>query len=178
MGRPRMKPIHHSGTLVSSAELAEIIGTDIQTVNNWIGRSIITRCSLGGRQLRNRLFSTEEVYKTALKNELVQLGIPPSQASEAVNTLWKDWGKKDIPDGWKVYAVLWPSNDKWIVALCSQKISGGPLYKFGKSKSTEEMELPRETFAVIPVSDVFDRVGSKLSELLGETKNHGAKGAP
>jgi hypothetical protein len=85
--------------------------------------------AIGGRQLRNRLFSTEEVYKTALKNELVQLGIPPSQASEAVNTLWKDWGKKDIPDGWKVYAVLWANNDKWIVALCSQKISGGPLYK-------------------------------------------------
>jgi hypothetical protein len=178
MGRPRMKPIHHSGTLVSSAELAELIGTDIQTVNNWIGRGIITRSSLGGRQLRNRLFSADEVYKTALKNELVKLGIPPSQASDAINTLWKASGKKDTPEGWKVYAVLWPSNDKWIVALCPQKISGGPLYKFGKSKSTEEMELPAQAFAVIPISAVFDRVSGKLSELLGETKNHGAKGAP
>jgi hypothetical protein len=77
-----------------------------------------------------------------------------------------------------VYAVLWPSNDKWIVAVCSQKISGGPLYKFGKSKSTEDMELPKEAFAVIPISDVFERVSGKLSELLGETKNHGAKWAP
>ena len=34
--------------------------------------------------------------KTALKNELVKLGIPPSQASNAINTLWKEWGKQDI----------------------------------------------------------------------------------
>ena len=133
---------------------------------------------MGGRQLRNRLFSTEEVYKTALKNELVKLGIPPSQASEAVNSLWKEWGKKDVPEGWNVYAVLWPSNDKWSVALCSQKISGGPLYKFGKSKSTEEMDLPKQTFAVIPISEILERVSSKLSELLGELKNQGAKGKP
>ena len=33
-------------------------------------------------------------------------------------------------------------------------------------------------FAVIPISDVFERVSGKLSELLGETKNHGAKWAP
>ena len=113
-----------------------------------------------------------------MKNELVRLGIPPSQASEAVNALWKEWGKKETPDGWNVYAVLWPISDKWMVALCSQKISGGPLYKFGKSKSTEEMELPKQSFAVIPISAVFDRVSGKLSELLGETKNHGAKGVP
>jgi hypothetical protein len=178
MRRPRIKPIQNSGTLVNSAELAEIIGVDLQTVNNWIGRGIISRTPLGGRQLRNRLFSTDEVYKTALMKELVDLRIPPSQASEAVNTVCKDWGKKDIPEGWNVYAVMWPSNDKWNVALCSQKISGGPLYKFGKSKSTEDMELPRQTFAVIPISHVFDRISGKLSELLGETKNHGAKGVP
>jgi hypothetical protein len=102
-----------------------------------------------------------------LKNELVQLGTPPSQASEAVNALWGEWGKKDAPEGWNVYALLWPSNDKWIVALCSQKIPGGPLYISGKSKSTEEMELPKEAFAVIPISDIFERVSSTLSELLG-----------
>jgi hypothetical protein len=61
------------------------------------------------------------------------------------------------------------------VALCSQKISGGPLYKFGKSKSIDEMELPKQA---LPISEVFERVSSKLSELLGELKNHGAKGKP
>lgn len=94
------------------------------------------------------------------------LGIPPSQASEAVSVFWKEWNKKEPPEGWKVYALLRPSNGKWVVALCSQKISGGPLYKFGKSKSAEEMELPKQTFAVIPLSDVFEHVSSKLSELL------------
>jgi hypothetical protein len=74
--------------------------------------------------------------------------------------------------------MVWPSNDKWTVALCSQKISGGPLYKFGKSKSTEEMELPSQTSALIPICDVLERISSKLSELLGETKDHGTKGAP
>ena len=130
MPQPRITPVHYSSTLVSSAELAEIIGADLLTVNNWIRRGIITRSSLGGRQLRNRLFSADEVYKTALTKELVKLGIPPSQASEAVNALWKEWGKKEAPEGWKVYALLWPRNDNWIVALCSQKISGGPFYKF------------------------------------------------
>ena len=180
MTRPRIKLIQNSGTLVSSPELAEIIGVDLQTVNNWIGRGIISRTPLGGRHLRNRLFSADEVYKTALKNELVKLGIPPSQASEAVNTLWTEWGKKEEPpEGWNVYAVLWPSNDKWSVALSSQKLSGGPFYKFGKStKSSEEMKLPKQAFAVIPISDVLDRISGKLSELLGETKDHGAKGAP
>ena len=167
MPQPRITPVHYSSTLVSSAELAGIIGADLLTVNNWIRRGIITRSSLGGRQLRNRLFSADEVYKTALKNELVKLGIPPSQASEAVNAIWKEWGKNDVPEGWKVYAVMWPSNGKWSVALCSQKLSGGPLYKFGKStKSSEEIELPKLAFAVIPMSDVLERVSSKLSELL------------
>jgi len=73
----------------------------------------------------DRLFTGHEVYKTALKNELVQLGIPPSQAREAVNTLWKDWGKKDVPEGWNVYAVLMPTGGKWTAALCCQKQSGG-----------------------------------------------------
>jgi hypothetical protein len=108
----------------------------------------------------------------------VDLNIQPSAAREAVNALWKEWGKKEPPEGWNVYAMVWPSNDKWSVALCSQKFSDGPLYKFGKSKSTEEMELPKQTFAVIPISDVFDRVSSTLSELLGESKNRGAKGKP
>jgi hypothetical protein len=40
------------------------------------------------------------------------------------------------------------------------------------------MEMPTQAFAVIPISDVFERVNGKLSELLGETKNQGAKGKP
>jgi hypothetical protein len=162
-----MKLLRDPVVLVSAAELGTIVGIDIETVKNWLRHGIITRARIGGRQLRNRLFSADEVYKTALMKELVDLRIPPSQASEAINTLWKAWGKKEAPEGWNVYAALWPSNDNWSVALCSRKISGGPFYKFGKVKSTEEMELPKQAFAVIPISDVFERVSSKLSELLG-----------
>jgi phage terminase Nu1 subunit (DNA packaging protein) len=76
-----------STVLVSASELAEIIGADFETVNNWVRRGIISRAPIGGRQLRARLFSTEEVYKAALTNELVRLGIQPSSASEAANSI-------------------------------------------------------------------------------------------
>jgi hypothetical protein len=174
MRQGTMKLLRDSTILVSSVELGEVIGADLETVNNWIRREIIARAPIGGRQLRNRLFSTDEVCKAALKNGLVKLGIPPSPASEAVNTLWKQWDKKDAPEGWNLYAVALPSNNKWNVALCAQKISGGPLYKLEKSmgrKSIEEMELPKQAFAVIPISDILDRITKKLSELLGEMKN-------
>jgi|SRR4051812_15484746 hypothetical protein len=166
-----MKLPRESPTFFSVAELGEIVGIDIDTVNNWLRHAIINRARIGGRQLRSRLFSTEEVYKAGLKNELVKLGIAPSRASEAVNAVWKEWSKKEAPEGWNVYALVWPTNDKWNIALCSQKISGGPLYKLRKGKSSEEMDLPRKAFAVIPISDIFDRVTSTLSELLGDVRN-------
>jgi hypothetical protein len=164
-----MELLRDTSVLVSAAELGQIVGIDNETVNNWLRHGIITRAPIGGRQLRNRLFSTDEVYKTSLTNELVKLGIPPSQASEAANTLWKEWGKKEPPEGWNIYALVLPSKDKWVATLCSQKISGGPLYKLEKSmgrKSTEEMELPKQAFAVVPISEVSDRVTKTLSEVL------------
>src|SRR3974377_1362987 len=113
----------------SAAELAEIIGTDFESVNNWIRRGIIDRTPIGQRPLRNRLFSKEEVYKEALKNKLENLEIPPSPASDAVNTLWKDWDGKQPPEKHNVYAVVLPRNRKLTVVLCIQKKSGGPLYR-------------------------------------------------
>ena len=163
------KLLQDSGLLVSVTELAEIIGADPITIDNWVRRKIITRVPPGRRQLRNRLFSTEEVYKAALKNELVELKIPPSPASEAVNALWKQWNKKETPEGGNLYALVSPNKDKWIVVLCAQKTSGGPLYEFGKSTGTilgHEIALPKQVSALIPISDVFDRVSKKLSALL------------
>jgi hypothetical protein len=169
MAKARKPNISSSSILVSSAELAKTIGTDLETVKNWIRRGIISRASLGGRQLRNRLFSNEEVYRTAFINELVTLGFLPSAASEAVNDVWKEWGKKDAPEGWNTYAVVFPSKDKWTVLLCLQKPTGGLLYKFGKSigaKSIEEMDLPKQAVALIPISAIFDRINCKLSQML------------
>jgi hypothetical protein len=76
MAEGSMKFPGDPATLVSAAELAKVIGTDLETINNWLRRGIITRARIGGRHLRTRLFSMEEVYKTALKNELVKIGNP------------------------------------------------------------------------------------------------------
>ena len=163
---------HGSTTRVSVMELAEIIDTDPTTIDNWLRRKIITRAPIRGRKLTKRLFSADEIYKTALKNELVKLGISPSTANDVVNAFWKEWDKREGPEGRKVYAVVLPGNGNWTVALCSQKVSGGPLYKLEKSmggKPIEEMDFPKRAFAVIPVSDVFERVNGNLSELLHET---------
>ena len=155
-----------STTLITSAELAETIGADLETINNWIQRGIISRVAIGGRQLRARLFSSEEVYKAALTNELVTLGIAPSPASDASNSIWNAWEKKGTPEGQKVYALVMPNKDGWTVELCCRKASGGPLYKFGR-KPIEQLELPKHAFAVIPISDIFEYVSRKMSALLG-----------
>jgi hypothetical protein len=154
--------------VVSAAELAEVIGTDLLTLNNWIRRGIIRRTPIGGRQVKSRLFANEEVYKAALTNELVKLGLPPSSASDAVNTLWKDWDRRELPGDQKLYAIVLPIKGKLTVALCSQKKSRGALYrfKFGGNKSSVEIELPHQAFAVIPISDVLESANSRMSELL------------
>ena len=161
---------------VNAAELAEIVGLELETVHNWIRRGIISRTPIGGRQVKSRLFAKEEVYKAALKNGLVKLGIPPSSANDAINKLWKDWDKKDIPGKQRLYAMVLPSGGKLMVTLCIQQKSGGPLYKYKSgdtrgTKSIVEKDLPQQAFAMIPISDVLDNVNSRLSELLlGTTK--------
>jgi hypothetical protein len=85
-----MKLLRDISVLISAAELGNIVGIDIETVNNWLRHGIISRAPIGGRQLRSRLFSTDEVYKVALTNELVNLGISPSPASDAANAVWKN----------------------------------------------------------------------------------------
>ena len=152
-------------TLVSTAELAEIVGVDLDTINNWVRYNIIHRARPGGRQLKARLFSTDEVYKAALTSELVRLGIQPSPASEAANVVWREWEKKDVTEGQKVYAVVVPNEDKWMAVLRSQGTSVGTLYKVGRQSI--EVELPKHTFAVIPISDIFEYVSRKMSGLLG-----------
>ena len=127
-----MKPTLGEPTLITAPELAKIIGTDMETINNWIRRGVISRVPIGGRQLKARLFSTDEVYKAALTSELVRLGIQPSPASEAANVVWKEWEKKDVTEGQEVYAVVVPTEDKWMAVLRSQGTSVGPLYKVGR----------------------------------------------
>src|SRR5262245_3969960 len=174
MAEEAMKFLDEPAILVSAAELAKVIGTDLETINNWLRRGIITRARIGGRHLRSRLFSTEEVYKAALTNELVKLGLAPSSASGAVNELWERWGKREAEER-KIYAVLVPSDEEWTAVLCWRKPSGGMLYKFVKStssKSNDEFQLPERAFAMIPISGVLAHVTKRLMGLLGEVKRH------
>jgi len=161
-------PLRKSPTLITSFELAEIVGADQETINNWIRRGMISRAAIGGRQLRARLFSTEEVYKAVITNDLVRLGIQPSSASEAANAIWKEWEGKVAPEGRKLYALVLPRKEGWTVELCSRKASGGPLYRWGRTggKPTGEVELPKRAFAVLPISDILGRVSDKFSKLL------------
>ena len=131
-----MKLLLDSNTLISASELVEIVGADPESISNWIRRGIISRSALGGRVTRNRVFSTAEVYKTALTCELIKTGLSPSSASDAVNELWKMWWARELPEGKNVCAILSPTSDKWSASLCWQKKSGGALYK-----STKQSDL-------------------------------------
>jgi hypothetical protein len=176
-----MKILLDTNVLISATELGKAIGADAESINNWIRRDVISRAQIGGRQIaRHRLFTPEEVYKAALTNELVKLGLPPSPASEAVNELWKEWDKKELLDGKTIYAVISPSGSSWTASVCWQSLSGGPLYRMGKrltSKHFEEMHLPKRAFAVIPMSDVFADVTNKLLKFLGDTERPRTKDA-
>jgi hypothetical protein len=59
-----------------------------------------------------------------------------------------------------------PIKGKWTALLCLQKASAGPLYQDAGS-ARFQMELPKQAFAMIPISDVFERVSRKMSSLLG-----------
>jgi hypothetical protein len=157
-----MNRLHDSRALFSVTELAEIIDSDPTTIDNWLRRKIISRAPL---KRRNRMFSAEEVYKTALKHELVKLGIPPSSASGVVNDLWRQWDRKELPEGRRLYTLLMPRDGKWTSLLCWQKTSGGPLRKIGRTAG--DIELPKQAFVVIPISEILNCLSNKLAQLLG-----------
>jgi hypothetical protein len=102
---PKHPTTFPSDTLVSSAALAQVAGIDLDTVNNWLKRGIISRSPIGGRQMKNRLFQMETVYKTAFIADLVKLGIPPSTAVYAVKELWRQWRGKEPVEERMLYAI-------------------------------------------------------------------------
>jgi hypothetical protein len=167
-----MKSLPHESVFFSSTELAEAIGADLETIKNWLRRGIISRARIGGRQMPNRLFSADEVYKTAVKYELVKLGLPPSSAAEAVNTIWEQCDRKDSFADKQIYAVLLPTDDKWTAVLCWQREQGGALYKFTRStaRSREKIRLPDRAFAVVPITGTLTRIAMGLESVIEATK--------
>ena len=95
----------------------------------------------------------------------------PSSARDAVNELWKMWWARELPEGKNVCAILSPTSDKWSASLCWQKKSGGALYKSTKQSGftgSAQMDLPRQAFVVLPLSDVLAKVTTSLLALLQE----------
>jgi MerR HTH family regulatory protein len=167
-----MKSRPHEGVLFTSAELAEAIGADPETIKNWVRRGIISRTRIGGRQMPNRLFSADEVYKTAVRYELVKLGLAPSAATEAVNTIWDQCNGTDILKEKDVYAILFPIDEKWTTVFCSQREQGGPLYKLPKlaARSLETIRLPDRAFAMVPITGTLTRITKRLESAIEATK--------
>jgi hypothetical protein len=167
-----MKSLPHEGALFTLAELAKAIGADVETIKNWVRRGVITRARIGGRQMPNRLFSTDEVYKAAVTYELVKLGLGPSAATVAVNTIWGQCNKNDFFEGKQIYSILFPSDEKWTVVLCWQDQQGGPLYRFTRStaRSREKIRLPDQAFAVIPITGTLTRIAKRLENVIEAAK--------
>ena len=124
---------------------------DLETVKNWVRRGVISRATIGGRQLRTRLFTVDEVCKAALIHELVRLGIAPSTAGEAVNALWIEWQRLRTPNATNTYVALRPDKQKgWSVFFWQQR--WGP-----------SLEFLAHAFLVIPISEVIGDTTKRLS---------------
>jgi hypothetical protein len=171
-----MKSLPHEATLFTLAELAEAVGADLETIKNWVRRGIISRARIGGRQMSNRFFSANEVYKTAITYELVNLGLSPSAATEAVSTIWEQYNRNDFFEHKQIYAIFYPIDDKWTVVLCSQREQGGPLYRFTRStaRSREKIRLPDRAFSVVPITGTFSRIAKRLESVIEATKEPNA----
>ena len=167
-----MKSLPHEGALFTSAELAEAIGADVETIKNWVRRGIINRTQIGGRQMPHRLFSTEEVYKAAVTFELVKLGLAPSAATEAANTIWGQCDRNDFFEDKQIYAIFYPADEKWTVVLFSQREKGGPFYRFSRlaARSSAKIRLPDRAFAVVPISGTLNRIAERSESVIAATR--------
>ena len=163
-----MKDFAGSDALVSSVELAQIAGVELETINNWIRRGIIRRSRIGGRQLRNRLFSVDEIYKTALKNELVKLGIQPSSANEAVDQLWKIEKITELVRGKDIYVALSKTGDGWFAFLFRAKSSTTSFSVHPQFSEIKNFNPFNQPCVLIPLSNIFSRIERNLSNVLGD----------
>ena len=77
--QPHTEISHRSSNLFSAIEVAETIGTDLETINKWLEVGAIDRAVFGGGR-----FSKYELQRAALTFEMVKLGLAPSRARDVV----------------------------------------------------------------------------------------------
>jgi MerR-like DNA binding protein len=161
------RKIDPESPVVTSVELANILGVELEWVKNWFRRGVIERATIGGRQLRSRLFSKDEVYKAALIHELVKLGIAPSIAGEAVSGLWMKWQSVHAPNGENMYAALLTDKRTRDSVLFWQNQSNGALRQLPKSPAGEPatFDFPTQAFVVIPISEVIGEMTKRLARI-------------
>jgi len=144
--------LRESHNLFSAEEVAETIGADPETVNEWLEVGAIDRAIFGGGQ-----FSKYELHRAALVFELVKFGLSPSCAKDLIREMEYDlqqiWSR--IPSSFKAYLILIPTRRKWLVSW---------LWK----PSTEAIDrLPLEDHIILPVSDILARVTDETKQVRG-----------
>jgi hypothetical protein len=65
----------------------------------------------------------------------------------------------------RLFAILSLSGEKWSALIGLQNVLGGPLHK--TVKSSGEIDMPKQAFAELPITDLLGRVTTKLENLLG-----------
>jgi len=132
-----------SPNLFSAEQVAKAVGTDLETVNEWLEVGAIDRAVFGGGQ-----FSRYELHRAALVFELVKFGLSPSCAREIVREMEYDLQQvwTNTPSHFKAYALVIPTGRKWLVSLCWKK----------SSEQTDP--LPVEDHIVLPISDTLTRI--------------------
>ena len=141
-----------SHNLFSAEEVAETIGADLETVNEWLEVGAIDRAIFGGGQ-----FSKYELHRAALVFELVKFGLSPSCAEDVIREMEYDlqqvWGR--MPSHFKAYAIIIPTSREWLVSWCWKS-------------STETIDpLPMEDHIILPVSDILARVTTETKQVRG-----------
>jgi hypothetical protein len=129
--------------LFSAEQVAKAIGTDLETVNEWLEVGAVDRATFGGGQI-----SRYELHRTALVFELVKFGFSPSCARDIIREMEYElqlvWTR--MPGDFKAYAVIIPAGSKWLVSWCWKK-------------SFEQIDpYPANDYIVLPVSDTLARI--------------------
>src|SRR5262249_19769910 len=114
---PHTEISHRGSNLFSATEVAETIGTDLETINEWLEVGAIDRAVFGGGR-----FSKYELQRAALTFEMVKLGLAPSRARDVVwemeHDLQQIWAGT-ISNQYTAYAILIPNKqNKWLVFWC------------------------------------------------------------
>ena len=139
-----------SHNLFSAEEVAETIGADLETVNEWLEVGAIDRAIFGGGQ-----FSKYELHRAALVFELVKFGLSPSCAKDVIREMEYDlqqvWRK--MPSHFKAYAIIIPTSREWLVSWCWKS-------------STETIDpLAMDDHIILPVSDILARVTTETKQV-------------